>query len=182
MKRPGGPGRSEEFERFYAARYPEITGYVQRRVTRTDVDDIVAQVFLVAWRRFHEIPDPPADRLWLFVVARNVLADHARSRRRQDRLEFRLEAEAATTRVSHDGDPMPDSVWAALSALRPQDREALQLVLWDDLSHADAAAVAGCSANAFEIRYRRARTAVRDALATGGPSSVSPIPVRENAR
>ncbi len=43
---------------------------------------------------------------------------------------------------------------AAMDRLRPADREALRLVLWDDLSHADAAAVLGCSVNAFELRYR----------------------------
>lgn len=61
-------------------------------------------------------------------------------------------------------DPFSEQVRAALSTLRPADREALQLVLWDELSHAEAAAVLGCSPNAFEIRYRRARNAVREAV------------------
>jgi Sigma-70, region 4 len=38
-------------------------------------------------------------------------------------------------------------------------------VLWDELSHAEAAEVLGCSPNAFELRYRRARNAVRDTVA-----------------
>jgi RNA polymerase sigma-70 factor (ECF subfamily) len=56
-------------------------------------------------------------------------------------------------------------VLAALASLKPKDREALQLVLWDELSHAEAAAVLGCTVNAFELRYRRARNRVRDAIA-----------------
>jgi RNA polymerase sigma-70 factor (ECF subfamily) len=56
-------------------------------------------------------------------------------------------------------------VLAALASLKPRDREALQLVLWDELSHAEAAAVLGCTVNAFELRYRRARNRVRDAIA-----------------
>jgi len=44
------------------------------------------------------------------------------------------------------------------------DREVLQLVFWDDLTHAEAAAVLGCSVNAVELRFRRAQARVRDAL------------------
>jgi DNA-directed RNA polymerase specialized sigma24 family protein len=40
----------------------------------------------------------------------------------------------------------------------------LQLVLWDDLTHAEAAAILGCSVNAVELRFRRAQARVRDAL------------------
>jgi DNA-directed RNA polymerase specialized sigma24 family protein len=58
-----------------------------------------------------------------------------------------------------------------MSALRPADREALQLVLWDELSHAEAAAVLGCSPNAFELRYRRARNAVRDTVTAKRPAN-----------
>jgi predicted DNA-binding protein (UPF0251 family) len=75
----------------------------------------------------------------------------------------------------------PGPVLAALASLRPKEREALQLVLWDELSHTEAAAVLGCTVNAFELRYRRARNRVRDALAAawadtarGTPTSDTP--------
>jgi DNA-directed RNA polymerase specialized sigma24 family protein len=38
-------------------------------------------------------------------------------------------------------DPSGEPVRAAINALRPADREALQLVLWDGLSHSEAGAV-----------------------------------------
>jgi RNA polymerase sigma-70 factor (ECF subfamily) len=64
-----------------------------------------------------------------------------------------------------------EQVHAAMSGLRPADREALQLILWDELSYAEAAAVLGCSPNAFELRYRRARNAVRDAIVAMSPAA-----------
>lgn len=158
--------RTARFERLYATTFTEIAGYVQRRCAGAEADDVLAQVFTVAWRRFDQIPAPPQDRLWMFGVARKALADAERSARRRRRLGMRLATEAL---VSGQPDPSPDPaaerVIAALATLRPADREALRLVLWDALSHAEAAAVLGCSANAFEIRYRRARAAVRDQLA-----------------
>jgi RNA polymerase sigma-70 factor (ECF subfamily) len=63
--------------------------------------------------------------------------------------------------VSTNEDPRLDLVMSAISSLAPSDREALQLVLWEGLTHAEAARVLDCTTNAFEIRYRRARNAVK---------------------
>ena len=63
-------GAERRFEALYAAHYQAIAGYVLRRVAADEADDVIAQVFTVAWRRFGEVPAPPGDRLWLFGVAR----------------------------------------------------------------------------------------------------------------
>jgi predicted DNA-binding protein (UPF0251 family) len=54
-----------------------------------------------------------------------------------------------------------------MQALRPGEREVLRLVLWDGASHAEAAALFGCTANAAELRYRRARNRFREAFLAG---------------
>lgn len=168
---------SEGFEAFYRGRYQEIAAYVRRRVADDAADDVIANVFAVAWRRFGDVPNPPEDRPWLFAVARNTISDHNRSQRRWFRLGARLTADAAIT-TNPVGLPAPgfesDLVLAAMAALRPAAREALQLVHWEELSHAEAAAVLGCTVNAFELRYRRARHAVRAAVAgaTAGSASI----------
>ena len=175
---------AERFEALYTGSYQEISGYVRRRVPPDAADDVVAQVFTVAWRRFGQVPSPPQDRLWLFGVARNCAAEHHRAATRWLRLRTRLSQEPAPAAYvpgpgGPDHDPGP--VLAALASLRPAEREALQLVLWDELSHAEAAEVLGCTVNAFELRYRRARNRVRDALAAawadaarGAPTSDTP--------
>jgi RNA polymerase sigma factor (sigma-70 family) len=164
---PPGP-----FEAFYVAHFQEITAYVRRRVPPPDADDVVAQVFTVAWRRFGSVPAAPQDRLWLFGVARNSVAEQQRSAHRRLRLHARLAAEVLTrSGTGPEPDPRYEPVRAAIRALRPRDREALQLVLWDGLSHAEAAAVLRCSANALEQRYRRARQAVRAAVSPARPAA-----------
>jgi RNA polymerase sigma-70 factor (ECF subfamily) len=159
-------GTERRFEALYSAHYQAIAGYVLRRVAADEADDVIAQVFTVAWRRFGEVPPPPGDRLWLFGVARNSISDQKRSERRRSHLHARLtqDAEAVASRHPVPDHASGDQVLVALDTLRPADREVLQLVLWDDLSHAEAAAVLGCSPNAFEIRYRRARQAAREAV------------------
>ena len=161
--------REQAFEALYTAHYQAIAGYVLRRVPADEADDVIAQVFTVAWRRFDDVPPAPGDRLWLFGVARNSVADQQRAQRRRLHLQARLSQDAVSAgsfalAAGVCDDRSDEQVRAAMSVLRPADREALQLVLWDDLSHAEAAAVLGCSPNAFELRYRRARNAVRDAV------------------
>ena len=67
---------------------------------------------------------------------------------------------------------MSDRVVAALDRLSGREREAVLLVLWEELSHADAAQVLGCSANAVAIRVHRAKTRLRRELsATERPAT-----------
>ena len=171
-------GTPARFEAFYRGRYQEIAAYVRRRVADDAADDVIANVFTVAWRRFGDVPGPPQDRPWLFAVARNSISDHNRAQRRWFRLGARLTADAAITArpVAPPGSGYEyEPVLAAMEALRPAEREALQLVHWEELSHAEAAAVLGCTVNAFELRYRRARHAVRAAVAsaTAAPGSIT---------
>lgn len=169
-------GNSASFEAFYRARYQEIAAYVRRRVPDDAADDVIADVFTVAWRRFGDVPVPPQDRPWMFAVARNTISDHRRGQRRWFRLGARLKADAAIS-GSPVGTPRAgeeyELVLRAMAGLRPAEREALQLVHWEELSHAEAAAALGCTVNAFELRYRRARQAVHAAVAsaTGPPSA-----------
>ena len=161
---------SARFEALYNAHYQPMAAYVRRRVVEHDVEDLVAQVFLTAWRRFGLIPPPPEDRLWLFGVARRMVADHRRSTMRRRRLSERLTEEARGP-VGSVG-PLEFTqlqIDRAMQALRPGEREVLHLVLWQGASHTEAAAAFGCTPNAAELRYRRARTRFRQAYLAQGP-------------
>ena len=132
----------------------------------------MAQVFLVAWRRFEIIPSPPEDRLWLFGVARRMVAEHRRSTMRRLRLNDRLVDEAREPQASIESFRILQArVDDAMEVLRPAEREVLRLVLWDDLSHGEVAAVLGCTVNAVELRYRRARLRFHEAFLALEPTS-----------
>lgn len=170
----GTPESAERFHTLYESCYQAIYAYVLRRTTagHDDVPDIVAEVFVVAWRRRHVIPEPPEGRLWLYGVARRVLRDHERRVTRRQRLEARLR-EQASTGPAGAGDPAYLSMRAAVARLRPRYREALQLVAWDGLSHAEAAAVLGCSTNAVAVTIHRAKAQLKKELSQPGPASAA---------
>ena len=47
-----GGGSERAFEALYTAHYQAMAGYVRRRVAAHEADDVIAQIFAVAWRRF----------------------------------------------------------------------------------------------------------------------------------
>ena len=68
--------RKSAFNALYDAHYAAVRAYAWRREP-TLVDDIVAETFLVAWRRFEDIPAEAA-LPWLLVVSRNALLNMQR--------------------------------------------------------------------------------------------------------
>jgi GDPmannose 4,6-dehydratase len=172
---------SARFEALYSAHSQSVAAYVRRRVIEHEVEDVIAQVFLVAWRRLAVIPAPPEDRLWLFGVARRMVADHRRSTVRRRRLSERLVEEARETPGPVGTFETQLRVDRAMQDLRPGEREVLRLVLWDGASHAQAAALFGCTANAAELRYRRARNRFREAFLARAPAGPAQIQTRSSA-
>ena len=145
--------REHRFRLLYEAYYRPVRAYAVRRVgPAEDAADVVADVFTTAWRRIDQIPPAPEDRLWLYGVARRVLAGRHRSARRRQNLAARLRADHGLPAPDLPGsrDTTRDLVLDALDRLPPAEREALQLVLWEELSHA--------------IRVHRAKGRLREDL------------------
>lgn len=152
------------FEQLFARTGDEITRYAMRRAGFADAEDAVAETFLVAWRRRAEVPDPPGDMLWLYGVARRVLANAGRGRRRLERLRARLAREPSSPSGEEQAGDRADAVRAALEQLPAEQAEVLRLAGWEELTHREIAAVLGISENAVALRASRARRALRELL------------------
>jgi RNA polymerase sigma-70 factor (ECF subfamily) len=175
--------RERRFRQLYEEHYHPLQAYTVRRLdARDDVADVVAEVFTTAWRRLDDIPAPPETRLWLYGVARRVLAGHRRSSNRFRKLIARVGAAQTTdSAYSQLGPDIADhQVIRALRQVPPAEREALMLTVWEQLSHTEAAQVLGCSPNAVGIRVHRARVRLRAVLGEPppeSPASQKPSPV-----
>jgi RNA polymerase sigma factor (sigma-70 family) len=154
------------FNRLYREQGRAILAYALRRVPAPeDAADVVAETFLVAWRRFPEVPVDDGARLWLYAVAGNVIANQRRAERRRTRLGARL-AESLRTEIATHEAPRGEAaeVLRAVGELGPDDRELLMLVSWEDLAPAEAARVLGISALAARSRLHRARRRLKGLL------------------
>ncbi|MDP9331228.1 MAG: sigma-70 family RNA polymerase sigma factor [Actinomycetota bacterium] len=149
--------RVERFRAIYLDNYLPILGYALRRTsTPDDAADVVAETFLVLWRRLDRAPNTPETRPWLYGIARNVMANGQRSERRWTRLTARLRAEPVGGQTG-DASPASDVVSKAMQQLSPADRELLRLAAWEDLTPGGLGAALGCSTNAAKTRLHRAR-------------------------
>jgi RNA polymerase sigma factor (sigma-70 family) len=152
------------FSRLYRDHEREILRYALRRSAEPqDAADVVAETFLVAWRRLGEVPIDAEARLWLYATARRVLANHQRGIKRRCRLAERLRDELRQQLPLQPAPGRP--VLDALADMGNADRELLMLVAMEELSPSEAARVLGVSAMAVRTRLHRARRRLRARLA-----------------
>ncbi|MBY0014392.1 sigma-70 family RNA polymerase sigma factor [Paenibacillus typhae] len=141
--------------------YPRIFNYTAYRVScRYTAEDLTSQVFEKAWSRLHSYsPEKAPFEVWLFAIARNVVNDHYRSRKRN--LFFPLEA----VRELVSGKKTPDEqllegernnrLGMALEILTAKERNIVALKFGADLKNTEIASLTGISeSNVGVILYR----------------------------
>ncbi len=172
------PDREGRFTAFYDSHYARVRAYVIARVGRGVADDVVSQTFLIAWRRFEDVP---AQELpWLLGVARNVLRTRYCEELRDRFLDADLRVRSAGESTNSVADDVAerDLALSALASLPDDDRELLTLVAWHGLTTREAARVVGCSAATCAVRLHRARKRLERALADA-PAETTTVFTRE---
>ena len=174
--------RLARFDALFSAHQRQVLAYAMRRTGGwADAEDVAAETFTIAWRKFEAIPE--AEPLpWLYAVARRVLANHRRGLGRRERLAALLRVEDVATPM-RAGEDRDGPAFAALGSLAPADQEILRLVAWEELGNQAIAAVLGITPNAVAIRLHRARSRFADALARLPPDDdlKYPAPSRTSA-
>jgi RNA polymerase sigma factor (sigma-70 family) len=160
---PLPPSRLARFDALFSAHQRHVLAYARRRTQAwADAEDVAAETFSIAWRKFDSIPESDP-LLWLYAVARRVLANHHRGRGRRERLAALLHVRDVATPL-RAGDDVDGPAFAALASLSSSDQEILRLVAWEELGNQAIAAVLGITPNAVAIRLHRARARFAEAL------------------
>ncbi|MDT9700999.1 sigma-70 family RNA polymerase sigma factor [Streptomyces sp. P17] len=155
----------EVFAAAYREHYWAVSRYVARRLDgrMSEVEEVVAEVFTVAWRRRDDLPAAPLP--WLYGVARNCLANAVRGYGRRRRLVDRLgnDETAHGRQIVDSPDTEPPGGWVheALARLSAKDQEVLRLTAWEELGIDDLAVALGCGTRAASMRLHRARRRLR---------------------
>jgi RNA polymerase sigma-70 factor (ECF subfamily) len=172
--------RSEKLRSLYETYCPRVLAYALRRTSREEAEEVVAETFIVAWRRLPEVPDDPMP--WLLAVARRVLANQRRATGRKKALDQRLgSAPRPASLVAPDPAEEVGARMALDTALRhlsEWDREALLLVAWEGLDNRRAAVVLNCSPASFAVRLHRARRRLTQHLHRIEPNAPDPRATR----
>ena len=152
-------GDSLAFDTLYE-RYARIVhGLLLARVGRDDVDDLVQDVFLTAWRRLDALRDPAAFGGWIATIARNRATDF--HRRSEGFVELPADL-ASPGNTSNEADA--NSALAAIRSLPDAYRETLILRLVEGLSGPEIAERTGLTPGSVRVNLHRGMKLLREKL------------------
>lgn len=149
-----------------------VRAELRRGATAADRDDVVQEVFTLAWQRLGQIKDPARFRPWLLQIARRAVIDHARRAGRRPVLdgddELALDQQA-------DGRAGPDELAeladlagrlrSSIDGLSRRDATAITLAVQFGFGPAEIAEALGITPNNAKVVLHRARTRLRAAVA-----------------
>jgi RNA polymerase sigma-70 factor (ECF subfamily) len=166
--RPPGPvtaladaarrGDASAFAELYGTHRRMVHGVLLARAPRIDVDDLVQDVFLAAWRRIGSLRDPAFFPGWLATIARNVATDHLR-RRPADPVELPDDL-AAPGR----DDTAARAILETVRSLPEAYRETLVLRLVEGMTGPEISARTGLTEGSVRVNLHRGMTLLRARL------------------
>lgn len=143
-----------------------VHGLLLARVPVDEVDDLVQDVFLTAYRRLADLRDPQALGAWLAAIARRRAADYHRAARPVAEL-------GDTDPAGSDGRRLDDAlaVLAAIRRLPEAYRETLVLRLVEGMTGPEIAERTGLTHGSVRVNLHRGMQQLRELLAGGRGAS-----------
>jgi RNA polymerase sigma-70 factor (ECF subfamily) len=156
------------FSAIFDRHVTELARYIARRVDGADVEDVVAEVFLEAFRSRRAYDVTRARSLpWLYGIAINVVRHHFRDEARRRRLQDQVWRSTTSLEAgTSDADTRMEAerVIASLDELESDQREALLLFAWADLTYEEIAVALRIPVGTVRSRISRSRGRLRELL------------------
>jgi RNA polymerase sigma-70 factor (ECF subfamily) len=153
VEEPFSAHKEASFEELFSAHAVEVHRYIARRHVGNDVDDLVAEVFTLAWQKWNEIPDD-FELQWLYRTAWFVLANAHRKQSEMPIDTSQIEGFTADIADVVIEQSEMRRVWLEIPE---RDREILRLVAWEGLTPPEVAAVLEISTGGASSAISRAR-------------------------
>ena len=150
-------GDREGFSKLYGLYAPLVHGILLARVPRAEVDDLVQDIFLHAFKKLHTLRDGAAFGPWIAMIARNRAVDfHRRSRETveiTDDLRGSDKQEARAAEILELIRSLPDAY-----------RETLVLRLVEGMTGPEIALRTGLTAASVRVNLHRGMKLLREKL------------------
>lgn len=173
MNCPPGPPSAptppyEEFVRLFVAHEPRLRGFVRSLLpTWTDVDEVMQETSLVAWRKFDRFERGTNFMAWAATIARFETLDHLRRRGREQLVFSEAVFDALTVEAEREADVLERERGAldrCLAKLEEAQRELLLLSYQPGARFHEVAARAGRSVQGHYKTLQRLRARLLDCI------------------
>jgi RNA polymerase sigma-70 factor (ECF subfamily) len=177
------PLGADEFTEAFARHGRTLWVLAAAWVGRGDAADLVQETARIGWQRREQFVAGSDLRAWLSQIARHLGANWRRQKRPEPRAPEQLpephavHERAATWPFDADRNGLSDELARALAELPEVARACLLLHVVNGHSFAEIATLLDIPENTASSHARRARLALRGALA---PASLDPTPVPES--
>ena len=154
-------GSNEQFARLYSRHAPLVHGILLARVPRGEVDDLLQDIFLHAFKKLHTLRDRNAFAPWIATIARNRAMDFHRSSREMVEVTEDLDS---TNPPDHAADELLDII----RSLPDTYRETMILRLVEGMTGPEIAARTGLTPASVRVNLHRGMKLLRERLRQRG--------------
>jgi RNA polymerase sigma factor (sigma-70 family) len=165
--------------KLYAAIFDRHAGtvfrFLIRRVGRDTADELLGETFRIAFERRSSFDTTRPDaRPWLYGIATHLVARHRRTEARRLKATARLVLDAPADSVAEGVADAVDAgaawplVVEAIAELPDGERDALLLLVWEELSYEDIALALEIPVGTVRSRLNRARGRLRELMGATG--------------
>lgn len=150
-------GDRDGFGRLYDLYAPLVHGILLARVPRAEVDDLVQDIFLHAFKKLHTLREAAAFGPWIAMIARNRAVDfHRRSRQTVELTD--------DVRGSNTSDSRAAEILEMIRSLPEAYRETLVLRLVEGMTGPEIAVRTGLTAASVRVNLHRGMKLLRQKL------------------
>lgn len=153
-------GDQAAFEQLYALFGRMVHGILLARVPRAQVDDLMQDVFMTAWRQLDRLRDQNAFGGWLAMIARNRAIDYHRQAVPTVELSDETYGRHADAAAVLDA----ERALAAIRGLPDAYRETLVLRLVEGMTGPEIAERTGLTPASVRVNLHRGMTLLREKL------------------
>ena len=150
-------GDEEAFGELYRMFAPMVNGVVLARIARDEVQDIVQEVFLAAYKNLHSLKDDNLFGAWLIKIARNQSAEWYRRRKPTNELD-----ETVSSAESRRGEAA--EVLRAIRSLSDAYSETLVMRLVEGMTAKEIAERTGLKPESVRVNLHRGMEMLRERL------------------
>ena len=154
-------GDREAFGDIYRMFAPMVHGIVLARVPHDEVQDIVQDVFFLAYNQLDTLRDKAALGAWMASIARNRAAEFYRHTRPMEELSEDLHGRSRPHAEAHE-------ILSAIRSLPDAYRETLVLRLVEGMTGIEIAERTGLKPESVRVNLHRGMELLRSKLGIGG--------------